>query len=92
MNCKTFTIIGLLACGSIGLAACGSNNADSIPPFEPPPPAPPPPPQPQSFTLFVKDLFMDTADNTDPVEINDLDINFDNLDNPRAYDDLLRDN
>ncbi|MGB5579560.1 MAG: hypothetical protein WBM54_05125 [Woeseia sp.] len=92
MNSSKLKVSVLLALGTFGLAACGSNNADSIPVFETPPTPPAPPVPPQSYTLFVKDQFANTADNTDPVEINDVDFNFDNAENPRAFDDLLRNN
>lgn len=92
MNSSKLKLTALLALGALWLAACGSNNADSIPAFQTPPPATPPPAQPQSYTLFVKGQFANTADNTDPAEVNDVDFNFDNAENPRAFDDLLRNN
>lgn len=86
MKSSKMKISTLLAIGAVGLAACGSDRN-----FTPPPvPDPGPPPvQTESFTMFVKDQFADTADNTDPVEINDVEFDFDNSDNPSAYDDLL---
>ncbi len=94
MHTSKMKIVALLTLGALGLAACGSSNTDSLSPPEPvePPAQPPQPPQPQSYTLFVKEQFANTSDNTDPVEINDIEFNFDNAENPRAFDDLLRNN
>ncbi len=39
------------------------------------------------FTTFVKDRLTETADTTDPVDINGLDFNFE--ENPAAFDDVL---
>jgi hypothetical protein len=91
MNHSKLKIAILLALGAVGLAACGSSNSSS-PRVElpPPPPPPPPPPAPVSYTTFVKDQFANTANNTDPVEINDVDFAFDNADSPVAFDDLLQ--
>lgn len=88
MNQSKLRIATLLALGAVSLAACGSSNS-SAPRVELPPP-PPPPPAPVSYTTFVKDQFATTANNTDPVEINDIDFAFDNADNPVAFDDLLQ--
>lgn len=94
MPTSKLKLVAVLTLSALGIAACGSSNTDTLAPPEPvaPQPQPPQPPQPQSYTLFVKDQFANTSDNTDPVEINDIEFNFDNSDNPRAYDDLLRNN
>ncbi|MBT8097273.1 MAG: hypothetical protein HKN35_13050 [Woeseia sp.] len=90
MKSSKLIVTALLALGTLGLTACG-NSSNDVPLFVPPPPAPPPA-QPESFTMFVKEQFANTADDTDPVEINELDIDFDNADNPNAFDDLLQSN
>ena len=83
----TRTVRNLLFAGvlAIGAAAC-SSGADDLTPVIP---DPPPPPPPVVFTDFVKGQFDATADNTDPVAVDDEEFAFDDLDNPAAYDDLL---
>lgn len=70
-----------------GAAACDSDG--SMRPAPPAPPPPAPPPAPTSFSEFVRDQFAGTADDTDPVEVDERPLAFDNLDNPDAFDDLL---
>ncbi len=43
----------------------------------------------QEFADLVSDLFASTSDSTDPVEINDFELRFNDQDNPSAFDDLL---
>lgn len=53
-----------------------------------PDPDPDPPPTGDTFNAFVIDLVQnDTADDSDPVEINDLDFEFD--EDPAAFDELF---
>lgn len=75
-------LIIILAASTV-LAACG--DSDSLTPTPPPPP----PTAGLDFTTFVKAEIANTADNRDPVEINDLEFDFADLDNPAAYDDLF---
>lgn len=70
------------------LGACGSDNNRSVQ-VPPPPPPPPPPPMAVDFTPFVKAQFDATADDTDPVAVDDTDFAFNDEDNPGAFDDLL---
>lgn len=77
-------LISILAT-SVVLAACG--DSDSLTPTPPPPT--PPPPTALDFTTFVKAEIANTTDDRDPVEINDLEFEFADLDNPAAYDDLF---
>ncbi|MEM7276737.1 MAG: hypothetical protein AAF385_01320 [Pseudomonadota bacterium] len=76
-----------LAVFGVLLGACsgGSGDAPSIPV---PPPPPPPPPPPIAFNMFVQDQFAATADNTDPVAVDDEDFAFD--DDPAAFESLLQ--
>jgi len=67
--------------------ACSENN------FRPEPVSPlppPPPPPPTVFSEFVIDQFDATADDTDPVPVDDTDFAFDEGDNPDAFDPLLQ--
>ena len=64
------------------LSACGSDGGGGI--TNPPPP----PPAPTSFSQFVVDQFATTADDTDPVEVDDEDFDFD--EDPAAFDGLLQ--
>lgn len=79
----------LIACSGGG----GNDNNDGgasmvVPPT--PDPDPDPDPQPQTdFTGFVIGLFDTTADDTDPAQINELDISFADQENPAAFDELL---
>lgn len=52
-------------------------------------PTPTPPPAALDYTTFVKAQIADTSDTREPVEINDLEFSFGDLDNPNAYDDLF---
>lgn len=73
---------------SLLLGACGSDNNGAVQ-VPPPPPPPPPPPMAVDFTPFVKAQFAATADDTDPVAVDDTDFDFNDEDNPDAFDDLL---
>lgn len=92
MNSSKLKVAIILTLGAFGIAACGSSGDSGSSPPTIPPITPPPVEPPTSFTQFVKDQFAGTADNTDPVEINDVDFDFDNADNPQAFDDLLQSN
>lgn len=63
-----------LAAGLIAAIASCSNDRDPVP-------------RP-TFDLFVIDQFGATADDTEPVEINDREFTFG--EDPSAFDDLLR--
>lgn len=77
--------VGTLLLALTGLSACGSSDRPEPPPSQPVPPAPPPP----IFTDFVKQQFADTADDTDPVAVDEQAFGFFDLEDPDAYDDLL---
>lgn len=78
--------LGLAALAALlGTAACGG-GADSLTPVVQPPA---PPPAPVVFSEFVKTQFDNTANNTNPREVDDTDFAFDDADNPNAFDDLL---
>lgn len=79
-------LIAVAAC--IVVAGCSDGQRNNAPPgmMEPEPA----PPAPVSFTGLVKDQFAATADDTDPVEINEIDIDFDSQSDPAAFDDLLQ--
>lgn len=76
---KLCVLVSLL----LAMTACDSSNYGGSPPV------PPPPPQAMDFTGFVKDQFAATADDSDPVEVDDVDFAFDDQDDPAAFDDLL---
>jgi hypothetical protein len=84
---KRTLIAGLLLAAGFALAGCGSSS-DAPPPADPPPP-PPPPPAAVDFSQFVRDRFAATADDTDPVAIDETEFSFADMDNPDAFDDLL---
>jgi hypothetical protein len=67
----------------IGIAGC--DNGDGR--MSGPDPGPPPPTAVE-FTTFVKDQLAATADNTDPVEVDETVFEISN--DPAAYDDLLQ--
>lgn len=79
-------IAGLLLAAGFALVGCGSSS-DAPPPVDPPPP--PPPPTVVDFSQFVRDQFAATADDTDPVSIDETEFSFADMDNPDALDDLL---
>lgn len=66
------------------LTACGSSDPVAVVA-----PAPEPPPAALDYTTFVKAQIADTSDTREPVEINDLEFDFGDLENPDAYDDLF---
>lgn len=43
----------------------------------------------QSFTAFTKALLKSTDNTAEPVSVNDRTFNFNDRDNPEAYDDVL---
>ena len=69
-------------------AACGSSSVD-VPVPVAPTPTPPPTSSKVSFIGFVSDQFANTDDTAEPVEINDIDFEFDANDNPQAFNRLL---
>lgn len=70
---------------AFALVGCGSDGSSQV---AVPPPPPPPPPAPTSFNQFVVDQFAATADDTDPVAVDDEDFAFD--EDPAAFDSLLQ--
>ena len=64
---------------TIGLAACDDGMMGG--------PDPEPPPAVDS-TAWVMDQFATTADDTDPVDVDETEFEF--SDDPAAYDDLLQ--
>lgn len=76
----------LASLGVIGLAGC--DNDDDDPQLGGPPSPPAPPAAGVEFSQFVKDQFAATADDTDPVPVDDTDFEF--SDDPTAYDDLFQ--
>jgi hypothetical protein len=70
----------VLASLLLAMTACDSSNYGGSPPV---------PPQATDFTGFVKDQFAATADDSDPVEVDEVDFTFDDQDDPAAFDDLL---
>jgi len=62
-------------------AGCSSGGSDT-------PVVMPPPPAPTSFNQFVDDQFAATADDTDPVSVDDVDFAFD--EDPAAFETLLQ--
>jgi hypothetical protein len=49
----------------------------------------PPAPAQTEFTMLVRDVFANTADDTDPFSVLELDLVFSDQENPAAFDDLL---
>lgn len=80
-------IATLLLVSGLALSGCGSSN--NAPPPAAPPPPPPPPPQAVDFTGFVSEQFAMTADDTDPVSVDKTDFEFNDQDDPDAFNDLL---
>jgi hypothetical protein len=85
---RTSILSGLLAGLLLAVAGCDSNSYGGSSTMPPPPP-PPPPPQATDFAGFVKDQFAATADDTDPVDVDDEDFAFSDQDDAAAFDDLL---
>jgi hypothetical protein len=75
----------LVVTGGIVAAGCGSSSSPP-PPGDPPPP---PPPAAVDFTVFVKDRFAATADDSDPEAVDETVFEFNDQDNPDAFSDLL---
>lgn len=83
----------ILVCG-FTLSGCNSNNNDAPlviePPAAPPPEEEPAPdPQPVDFTTFVGEQFAMTADDSDPQPVDDVDFEFNDQDDPAAFENLL---
>ena len=85
MNVITRIPCAVFLGAAVTLIGCGSYDDDDGGPIPPPPP----PPAQTDFTTLIKNQFAATADNTDPVQIDDLNIVFADQDNPAAFDDLL---
>ncbi len=79
--CRHFLFAGFAV---IALAAC--DNDDDNPMSGPPPN--PPPPAATDFSEFVREQFAATADDTDPVGVDETEFDF--SEDPMAYDDLLQ--
>lgn len=88
---RSFRLRGtmLAMAASMAVAGCGSDSLP--PPIEPMTPSPPPPPAAVDFTGFVIEQFAETADDTDPVLVDDTDFEFNDQDNPDAFAELLTD-
>ncbi|NND59812.1 MAG: hypothetical protein HKN49_06040 [Gammaproteobacteria bacterium] len=82
---KTIATVALAAL----LTACGSSDFEV--PSSPPVVTPPPAPTKLSFSQFVKDQVNNTTDTRTPVDINQLDFEFDAEDDPQAFDSLFGD-
>lgn len=89
MRSFRFRLTMLAMAASMAVASCGSS--DRPPAIEPMPPSPPPPPAAVDFTGFVIEQFAATADDTDPVAVDDMDFEFNDQDNPDAFAELLTD-
>lgn len=61
------------------LAGCGGDDNDRLVLRDPG----------QSFTAFTKSLLESTDNTAEPVSVNDRKFNFNDRDNPEAYDDVL---
>lgn len=90
---KTLLLL-LMAAFALGGCDVFDDNDDEIAgPVDPgpdPDPDPDPDPTGDNFNDFVIDLVQNnTADDTDPVEINDLDFEFDEEEDPAAFDELF---
>ncbi|MGH8193821.1 MAG: hypothetical protein ACREQ8_05370 [Woeseiaceae bacterium] len=83
MNIRTLAVAALLLATTVAIQGCGGSYND------PAPSEPPPPPPPVAFSQFVKDQFANTADDTDPVDVDAMEFSFTDQDNPDAFDDLL---
>lgn len=83
---RKFLLLMLMATFMTG---CNVFEGDDDGPAPEPGPDPDPPPvENVDFTGFVLDLVQNqTADNTAPVEINDIDFDF--ADDPAAFDELF---
>jgi len=66
----------LVALAALGLAGCGGDKSDTV--F-----------LPEGFTPFVKKQLDNTSDTSEPASINDRNFQFEALENPNAYDDVL---
>lgn len=72
----------LLIAIAAALAGCADGANDAAISFEREPPT--------NFTSVVKDMFAVTADNTDSLEVDQIPMEFNDLENPAAFDDLLK--
>jgi hypothetical protein len=78
----------LLVAATLAAAACGGGGGGGEPPPSASPPASAsPPPAAVPFASFVLEQIAATDDTADPIELNDLDWEFD--ENETAYDDVL---
>lgn len=73
---------------TLALGACSSSDPLPQPMSNTPPP--PPVAAKTNFTVFVKQVLATADETAEPVEINDLDFEFTDLDDPDAYDDVLQ--
>lgn len=83
MTKRQITRTVLLLAGGIALSGCD----DSDSPFEEV--TTPAEPQAVDFTTFVGEQFAMTADDADPEAVDGLEFEFNDQDDPEAFDDLL---
>jgi hypothetical protein len=86
---KSQMAYALLAVATLAAAGCGGGGRGGEPPpaVNPPPSSTPPPATLISFTNFVLEQIAATDDTVEPIEVNDLDWEFD--ENETAYDNVL---
>jgi len=86
----------MLVTALLAVAGCGgggSSSGDGGAAVTPSPPVTPPPALPPvgtDFTVFIRDLMMSTANDTDePVELESIEWVFSDDENEAAYDDII---
>lgn len=95
MTNRAARVAALLVVGGISLAGCGGGN-DDFAEIEPAPEAPVEPAPPAApaaavdFSELVREQFaMATPDTSEPVPVDETDLEFNDQDDPEAFDDLL---
>jgi hypothetical protein len=84
---KSPIALALLVGATLAAAGCGGGSGGAPPPAANPPPSSSPSPTAVPFASFVLDQISATDDTVDPIEVNDLDWEFD--ENETAYDNVL---
>lgn len=85
-------ITTLFLISGVVLSGCGDSRDEVLvaPPVEPTEPTVPPVAnEAVDFTAFVGEQFTMTAEDTDPQAVDDIDFEFNDEDDPEAFDDLL---